>query len=438
MSNLALLGGRRSIIKKFEPYRSMGSEEEAAVARVMQSGNISEFLGVWGEYFDGGPRIREFEQAWSKRFNVKHAISVNSATSGLFAAMGAIGISPGDEVIVPPYTMSATVMAPLVYGGIPVFADIDPDTFCVNVAEVEKLITPKTKAILAVNLFGHPAELARLRKIADERRIYLVEDNAQGPLAAENGELAGTIGHIGIFSLNYHKHIHTGEGGVCVSENDELSLRLRLIRNHGENAVEPAGITNLSNLIGCNYRQTEIGAAIGIEQLKKLDILVDQRERVAVRLSEALADVPGLTPPAIRGGCRHVFYVWSAKYNADEVAGVSREVLKAALEAEGLGAFGSYVKPLYLLPIFQKRVAIGDQGFPFNLSNAYYAKGICPVTERMFEKELLVFPLCSYRLHVKDVDVVASAIRKVFENKDELLRYARNAIKSNAEPRTNT
>ena len=430
MSNLALLGGQASVMKKFGPYRSIGKEEEAAVAQVMESGNISEFLGVWGEYFGGGPRIREFEKAWSKRFNVKHSISVNSATSGLFAAMGAIGVSPGDEVIVPPYTMSATVMAPLVYGGIPVFADIDSDTFCLDAGHIEKLITPKTKAILAVNLFGHPAELTRLRKIADERRIYLVEDNAQGPLAEENGKLAGTIGHIGIFSLNYHKHIHTGEGGVCVTEDDELALRLRLIRNHGENAVEPAGITNLSNLIGCNYRQTEIGAAIGIEQLKKIDSLVDEREKFAIKLSEALADVPGLTPPATRKDCRHVFYVWSAKYNANEVAGVSREVVKAALEAEGLGAFGSYVKPLYLLPIFQRKVAIGDQGFPFNLSDVTYSKGICPVTERMFEKELLVFPLCSYDLHVKDVDVVASAIRKVFENKDELVRYARHAAET--------
>jgi perosamine synthetase len=434
MSNLALLGGQPSITKKFKPYRSIGKEEEAAVVHVMQSGKISQFVGVWGEDFDGGPCIREFEEAWSERFKVEHSISFNSATSGLFAAMGAIGVSPGDEVIVPPYTMSATVMAPLVYGGIPVFADIDPDTFCLDIDRVEELITPKTRAILPVNLFGHPAELAKLRKLADEQGIYLVEDNAQAPLATENGRLAGTIGDIGVFSLNYHKHIHSGEGGVCVTEDKELALRLRLIRNHGENAVEPAGVTNLANLIGYNYRQTEIGAAIGLEQLKKLDTLIDEREEVAISLSEALADVPGLRPPAIREGCRHVFYVWSAKYNSDEVAGVSREIVKAALEAEGLGPFGSYVKPLYLLPIFQKRIAIGEEGFPFNLSEVRYAKGICPVTERMFERELLLFPLCSYDLHDNDADAVASAIRKVFENKDELVRCARSTAASPAVP----
>ncbi|MFN8657724.1 MAG: DegT/DnrJ/EryC1/StrS family aminotransferase [Candidatus Obscuribacterales bacterium] len=432
MSKLALLGGKPAITKKFPPYRSIGKEEAAAVAAVMESGNLSEFLGVWGEFFDGGPRIREFEQAWASKFNAKHAISVNSATSGLFAAMGAVGISPGDEVIVPPYTMSATVMAPLVYGGIPVFADIDPDYFCMNVAHIEKLITPKTRAILTVNLFGHPSELARLRKIADERNIYLIEDNSQGPLASENGKFAGTIGHIGIFSLNYHKHIHTGEGGVCVTEDDELALRLRLIRNHGENAVEPAEIMDLTNLIGFNYRLTEMGAAIGTEQLKKVDALVDEREAVAVKLSKALSGIAGFTPPAIRENCRHVFYVWSAKYNAKEFDDVPREVIKEALAAEGLGSFGSYVKPLYLLPMFQRRVAMGREGFPFNLTNVTYNKGICPVTERMFEKELLVFPLCSYDLSVKDIDEVAAAFRKVFDNKDELRKHVRNSSTATA------
>lgn len=426
MSKLALLGGQPAITKKFPPYRSIGKEEAGAVAKVMESGNLSEFLGVWGEFFDGGPRIKEFEDAWASKFKTKHAVSVNSATSGLFAAVGAVGISPGDEVIVPPYTMSATAMAPLIYGGIPVFADIDPDYFCMNVAHIEKLITAKTRAILTVNLFGHPSELKKLRRIADQRGIYLIEDNSQGPLASENGAFAGTIGHIGIFSLNYHKHIHTGEGGVCVTDNDELALRLRLIRNHGENAVEPAEIMDLTNIIGCNYRLTEIGAAIGTEQLKKVDKLVDDREAVATKLAEALSDIPGFTPPAVRQDCRHVFYAWSAKYN-EKAFDVSREVIKEALTAEGLGNFGSYVKPLYLLPMFQRRIAMGREGFPFNLTKVAYNKGICPVTERMFEKELVVFPLCSYELHPDDVDTVAGAMRKVFENKDELRKYARNS-----------
>src|SRR5262249_8722448 len=158
-----------------------------------------------------------------------------SATSGLVAAMGAVGIEPGDEVIVPPTTMSATAVAPLAYGGKPGFADIEPETFGPDPAAVRAPITPRTKAIVSANLIGHPARLAELAAIAREHGLYLVEDNAQGPLAAEHGRYAGTVGDIGVFSLNYHKHIHTGEGGVCVTNDDELALRLQLIRNHGEN-----------------------------------------------------------------------------------------------------------------------------------------------------------------------------------------------------------
>src|SRR5262249_5209652 len=157
--------------------------------------------------------------------------SINSATSGLMAAMGAAGISPGDEVIMPPFTMSATAMAPLTYGGIPVFVDIEPDTFCLDLDAVRAAIGARTRAVLAVNLFGHPARLHELRALCDEHGLKLIEDNAQAMLAEEHGRYAGTIGHIGVFSLNYHKHIHSGEGGICTTDDERLARRLQQIRN---------------------------------------------------------------------------------------------------------------------------------------------------------------------------------------------------------------
>ena len=198
MSQLALLGGKPVIDGPLPRYRSVGEGEKRAVIRVIEDDCLSGFYGNWCDEFFGGPRVREFEEKWARRFGVRHAVSVNSATSGLMAAMGAVGVQPGDEVIVPPYTMSATAVAPLLYGGIPVFADIEAETFCLDVGQVRALIGPRTKAILAVNLFGHPARLAELRRLADERGIYLVEDNAQGPLASEDGRFAGTVGHIGV------------------------------------------------------------------------------------------------------------------------------------------------------------------------------------------------------------------------------------------------
>ncbi len=424
MAQLAINGGTPVIKQPLSAYNSISEEEGAAVNQVIASGCLSQFVGAWGEDFNGGPFIKEFEEVWAKQFKVPHAITVNSATSGLFAAMGAIGISPGDEVIVPPYTMSATVMAPLIYGGIPVFADIEEQTFCLDVEQVKTKISPRTKAIIAVNLFGHPAKLSELKAIADKHGIYLIEDNAQSPLAEEFGKYAGTIGHIGIFSLNFHKHIHTGEGGVIVTEDDNLALRLRMIRNHGENAVEPANVSDLTNLVGFNYRMTELSAAVGTAQLSKVDYHVNKREVLAKQLSEAIAELPGLTPPAVRDNCRHVFYVLAMRYDEKQM-GVPRNIFSKALVAEGFPNYTGYVKPLYLLPLFQKRIAVGRDGFPFSLSSVTYNKGLCPVVERMHEKEFFWFPNSVYDVSANQADMLVEAIKKVHTHRHELTNVGR-------------
>ena len=179
LEKLAIHGGEKAIKTEFKKYNSIGDEELKAANKVMESGNLSGFIGAWCDSFNGGPKVKEFENAWQEKFRTKHAISVNSNTSGLIAALGAIKTSPGDEIIVPPMTMSATVISPLFYGAIPVFVDLEDDYFCLDYKKVELAITPKTKAIIAVNLFGHPADLIKLRKLADSKGIYLIEDAAQ-------------------------------------------------------------------------------------------------------------------------------------------------------------------------------------------------------------------------------------------------------------------
>lgn len=419
VSKLAILGGEPVIKTPLTLYRSIGSEEAEAVQRVMRSGQLSSFIGAWSDDFYGGPEVRELERLWAKRFKVKHAISVNSNTSGLIAAMGAIGLSPGDEVIVPPFTMSATAMAPLFYGGIPVFSDVESNTFCLDPDKVHAAITPKTRAIFAVNMFGHPAHLLKLRQIADEKGIYLIEDAAQSPLAHDGGRYSGTIGHIGIFSLNYHKHLHTGEGGICCTDDDNLALRLAAIRNHGENIVSPLGLTDITNMVCFNFRMTELHAAIGIEQLAKIDALVQERQAIAEKLTQATKGLPGLTPPVVREDCRHVYYVWMAKYNA-KITCISREKVAAALVAEGLPITEGYVTPLYMLPVFQQRKAIGREGWPFILSDRKYEPGLCPVAERLQNEEFLEFCTCSYQLGEHELNQSIIAFEKVFSNLDEL------------------
>lgn len=419
-STLAIHGGKPVIEDSWNAANTIGQGEIDAVVRVLETGKLSGFIGAWGEGFDGGPQVQALEKAWRERFQVEHAVSVNSATSGLFAALGAIRLGPGDEVIVPPYTMSATAMAPLVYGGIPVFADIEPETFCLDPEQVRRSITKKTRAILAVNLFGHPAALHRLRALADEHGIYLIEDNAQGPLATETGRLAGTIGHMGVFSLNYHKHFHTGEGGVVVTDDEDLALRVRLIRNHGENIAEPLAIPDITNLVGFNYRMTEMSAAVGLSQLRRVDELVGRRVELADRLTRSLTDLPGLTPPVVRSDCRHVYYVWAMRYD-EKAMGVARADFVKALKAEGLPLAAGYVRPLYLLPIFQKRHAIGRDGFPFNLTERTYPKGLCPVTEHLHERGLVEFHICTYEVDSARIDRVAEAIRKVHGQRERLV-----------------
>ncbi|PCJ99941.1 MAG: pyridoxal-5'-phosphate-dependent protein [Zetaproteobacteria bacterium] len=422
MSELALLGGNPIITETFKPYKSIGDKEKSAVMEVMDSGLISGFYGSWNDKFWGGPKIQEFEAAWKKQFKVKHAISVNSNTSGLYAAMAAIGISPGDEVIISPYTMSATAMAPLGYGAIPVFADIEPETFGLDPQAVRDAISPRTKAILVTNIFGHSARLTELKAIADEHDLYLIEDNAQAPLGTENGVYCGTIGHIGIFSLNYHKHIHTGEGGMCTTNDDDLAQRLAMVRNHAEAVVDAAGVDNLVNMFGHNFRMTELSAAIGLVQLEDIEHHVRRREALSQSLSVAVAGADGIIAPHVRENCRHVYYVWAAQIDQDTL-GISRSTFSKALSAEGVPNFEGYLAPLYMLPIFQKRIAMGRDGFPFNQSDVTYEAGMCPVVEDMKHNRFLGFEPCAYDLSEGEIKLIQDAFGKVLENIDDLKKY---------------
>ncbi len=415
----ALLGGTPLIAEPFAPYHSMGAEEEEAVLRVMRSDCLSGFYGSWEEGFLGGPEVQAFEAEWAARFEAAHAVTVNSATSGLMAAIGAAGVGPGDEVIVPATTMSATAMAPIVYGGIPVFADIDEDTFCIDVESVKANLTDRTRAVIAVNLFGQAAPLAELRALCDARGIVLIEDNAQGPLATENGKYCGTIGHIGVFSLNYHKHVHTGEGGVCTTDDAGLAQRMQMIRNHAEAVVGAAGVEDLTNMVGFNFRMTELSAAIGRVQLAGIDQHVARREDFSQALSTAVDGLDGIRVPHVRPDCRHVYYVWASRFDA-EAAGMPRATFVAALQAEGVPCFPAYVAPLYTLPAFRKRIAMGRDGFPFSLSERTYDTGLCPVAERLHADEIVGIEPCAYDIGPDDAQRMADAIAAVLDARDAL------------------
>jgi dTDP-4-amino-4,6-dideoxygalactose transaminase len=423
MSALAIHGGQPVRKTPYPVYVPIGEEEKRAVLEVLDTKVLSQFLGAWTPDFYGGPRVQGLERAWVDYFETKHAISVNSATSGLFAAVGAAGVGPGDEVIVSPYTMSASATAALVYGAIPVFADIDAETFCISPASIRQRITPRTRAIIAVDIFGHPAAFDEIMAIASDHRLTVIEDTAQAPGARLRGRYAGTLGHMGVFSLNYHKTIHSGEGGVIVTDDDELAERLQLIRNHAEAVVRAKGVADLVNMVGFNYRMTEIEAAIAAEQLKKLERLLQPRIAAAGYLTERLARLPAITTPVVRPGVRHGFYIYAIRYDASKT-GVPRDRFAQALKAEGVPVFQGYVRPLYLEPLYQRRIAFGRDGFPFTYQgytgNVSYEPGICPVTERMHFDELLYTNICHADIVRADLDDFVAAFEKVLGHAREL------------------
>ena len=421
-NKLAIHGGQKSIDYEFQRYNSIGDEELQAAKAVIQSGVLSKFLGAWHEDFYGGPKVREFEQSAARYFGVKHAITVNSWTSGLIAAVGAIGIEPGDEVIVTPWTMSASATAILHWNAIPVFADIDRETFNLDPKSIEKNISPFTKAIMVADIFGQSADMDPIMSIARNHGLKVISDTAQAPGALYKGRHAGTCADIGGYSLNYHKHIHTGEGGILVTDSDELADRMQLIRNHAEAVVGDKGVTNISNMIGFNFRLGEIECAIGIEQLKKLNKLILSRQKLADQLTKGLSGLRGLSTPKTLEGCTHVYYGYSLILDSSEVR-VSRDLTHAALVAEGV-PLGRRYQNIHLLPVYQNKIAYGSKGFPWNSGlckrDVSYAKGICPVAEELNDFSYLGFGLCQYDLSSADVDMIIAAFHKVWFNLDKL------------------
>ena len=418
---LAIHGGPKTINHPFIRYNSIGIEEVEAAKKVVQSGVLSQFLGCWDPDFYGGSKVQEFERACEAYFGVKHAVTVNSWTSGLIAAVGAIGIEPGDEVIVPPWTMCASATAILHWNAIPVFADIELETFNLDPKSVEDNITTHTKAIMAIDIFGHSCDIDALMDIAQRHNLKVITDSAQSPGVLYKGRVTGTLADVGGYSLNYHKHIHTGEGGIIVTNDDEIFERLQLIRNHAEAIVADKGVSSLANMVGYNFRLGEIEAAIGIEQLKKLDSFVQNRQYAANRLTQGLEGLTGLRLPLIKSDCTHAYYVYPMVIDVDRL-NVSRQSIFSALEAEGVIGLAQGYANLHLLPMYQQKIAYGSKGFPWTSDickrNVNYSKGICPVSEELHDKNFLGFEMCLHLLNNSEVDMIVHAFRKVWFHLD--------------------
>jgi len=428
MKKLAIFGGKRILNKPLPSYNSISRIEESAAVKVIREKILSGFIGRAGKHFFGGKYVKELEKKFCNYFKIKYAVSFNSASTALQAAVGALGIGPGDEVITTPYSMPVTATAVLLNNAIPVFADIEENSFCLDPVSIEKNITDKTKAIITVNLFGSSADYHPILKIAKKYRLRIIEDNAQAPAATYKGRFTGTIGDMGVFSLNVHKVIQCGEGGMVVTNNKKYAFRTQLIRNHGEAVIDDlyASQKIYEPIIGSNYRLTEIQAAIAIEQLKKINKLSRQRIKLADYLTKKLKQFNWLIPQKVSPKSQHVYYVYPLRFLEKKI-GIKRLTFAKAMRAEGFSLNEGYQKPFYLMPVYQKKEFYPHSKFPF-ISKEYphkinYSKGICPVAERMYEKELLFTTICQPPQKIKEVDLFVKAIKKIEENIERLKKY---------------
>jgi len=366
------------MIGPIAPYNSITKVEIAAAIAAMDDGPLSGYLAGQER---GGKMVRALEDAWQETFNVRHAIACNSNTSGLMAAAFAVGLGPGDDFACPAMTMTATAAAPMFTGATPIFCDVEDETFGLSVTGLpfEEI---DNWPVFATNLFGHPCDLRRIRQWCDANGTYLIEDNAQAPFATERERYTGCIGHIGVFSLNVHKHFHCGEGGVIVTNDDHLAWRMRGFINHGEHIMAP---------IGLNLRMPEVSAAIAGAQLRRAYGLVAQRVVQAQEIIAAIGDVPGIRPPVVRDDCVHVYYTIPFLIDGDRAA------FCHDLRNAGVPVVEGYADPLYRMTAFKQ----------FGMR--------CPNAEDLHDRRLFYIENCAYNFTHAQISLIGDAFKRAAE-----------------------
>lgn len=314
-------------------------KEIEMVVKVLKSGVLTAHLA-------NGPMVKTFEREFAKLVKAKHAVAVNSGTAALHLSLLATGIERGDEVILPSFTFTGTAEAAALIGARPVFTEIDPKTFNIDTGKIENVITKKTRAIMAVDLYGLPANMKTINEIAEKRDLIVVEDAAQAHGALYKGKPPGHFADVACWSFYASKNMTTGEGGMVTTNNDEIAEKLRSIRSHGEKE------SYRSFMIGHNYRMPEIEAAIGCAQLIKLPGFLEKRRRNAEALTEKLSDTKRLHLPFEPRDCRHSWYLYTVRLKDAHVA--ERDKLVDGLQKRGVGAAVYYHTPIHLMPYYRQ------------------------------------------------------------------------------------
>ena len=373
------------------PYGRQWIDEEdiAAVVEVLRS-----------DWLTTGPKVAEFERSFAETVDAKEAIAVCNGTAALHAAMYALGIGPGDEVIVPPMTFAASANCILYQGGTPVFADVDAKTLLIDPNQVESKITCCTKAIIAVDYAGQPCDYDALTDIASAHNIHLVDDACHALGGYYKNKPVGSLADLNTFSLHPVKHITSGEGGVITTDDSAFAEKMRMFRSHGitldhrQRDISGSWFYEMIDL-GYNYRLTDFQCALAMNQLKKLSGWVKRRQEIAKRYNVAFSGMPEITSLTVRKDVSHAYHLYVIRLNPEKIH-TDRATIFNALRADGIGVNVHYI-PVHLHPFYQQKLGT--------------KRGMCPVAEKAYEEiiSISIFPM----MNDNDVNDVINAVKKV-------------------------
>ncbi|HYM79306.1 MAG TPA: UDP-4-amino-4,6-dideoxy-N-acetyl-beta-L-altrosamine transaminase [Candidatus Dormibacteraeota bacterium] len=390
---LAIDGGT-PVRDRLLPYgrQSVDEADIQAVVEVLRS-----------DWLTTGPKVVEFEEAFAERVGATHAVSFSSGTAALHAAAFAAGLKAGDEAITSPLTFAATANCVLYQGATPIFADVTQDTLNLDPEQIEKRISPQTRAILPVDYAGHPANLAPIRALAQKHGLTVIEDACHALGAEYSGRRVGGIADMTVFSFHPVKHVTTGEGGMVATNNPQFAETLRRFRNHGISSEarqrQSAGQWRYEMvLLGFNYRLPDILCALGIQQLKRLDANLARRRQIAARYTDAFRQIPGVISPAVRAEAKPAWHLYPVRLDLEKLNADRAKVFRA-LRAENIGVNVHYI-PVHLHPYYRDR--FGYQGGEFPVAEDAYAR-------------LISLPMF-HGMSDGDVDDVVRAVTKVFNH----------------------
>ena len=413
MSELAIYGGVPTRTFPWPKYPIISQQDRDVVNEVLTS---KCFTGFRAGSYEGGKFVQELENKVKSSTGSKYAIAFDTWSNGIYAILHAFGIGPGDEVILPSFTMTACASMVLAVGAIPVFCDIDPDSYCISPSDFSNKITTKTKAVMVVHMFGNSAEMDKINHIALVNNLRVIEDCAQAPLSFFNDQRCGTMGHVGGFSFTQNKHVMGGEGGVAITDDQAINNSLRYIRNHGEictiEECHQEYIDNMvcKNILGFNFRMTEMSAALASSQYDYLQSEINTRKYLTYCLDNGVRHINSSSPgnfeiSRIRYNQSSSYFMYTLRY----VGKVCKKFICDALKAEGINVINGYCKPIHKQSIYRK-----NRPWPLkNVDVSRYDDSLFPTTNKIQFDNLLVFPDVRSPNTSADMMSIVSAISKI-------------------------